>query len=291
MVPGRAETLIPAGKTFTVFGLLPNGRWRCFAETDAAERECAPGRIPAANTPDTCEGSGEGVDIDDATTYPSPLIGSVPTSAILELTQPSQIKDMVDRMSMSSSSDISIPETPPLVTPPLVTPPPDTPPLDIPSVPLWSTTTPSPEPYSSHRPPSRSVTTGQSPTAATLRSPPPPSSLPPFNPPPTGNLGQAMNRAALNSDSSTLSESSRSLPHTPTSPCETSVVGDLNLALESLSMLATRTRLSSGVSSCSANSTSSQDDYSSSDMYRGSLLLPFDDNGSFVEPNTGTAFS
>ena len=213
-------------------------------------------------------------------TIPYPLIGSVPTSAILELNQPSRIKDLVDSLSLSSSEAFSPPGTPAddLSTTNTFT-------YDVipPSSqsPRRSSNAAKPnsqaEPYSNHKhgdtlaPPK-----GPLPTSDQTPSPTRPTQLSP-----SGN--QVLTHRIPRPSDSSIS---------PTSPRPQSVnnaISDLNRALESLAALKPkpRPRVESNVSTCSRTSNSSTD---SSDMNRGSRIeLNSDDEAD--SKNSGESWS
>lgn len=246
---GRRDTLICKGESFTVFGRLPNERWRCYVERKERLYKSDDGKV--------CEN------------FSYPLIGSVPSSVIVELNQPSRIKDLVDSLSVSSG-DISPPGTPPddlstSVIDDVITPPRSQSPRRISDASSFKGQHSRLEPYSSHRrnsklePPKRSANTSLFTRSKQL------------NPQGTLPLCQRVPR------SSTLSIS-------PTSPYGKSIdnaISDLNLALSSLNALKQRPRASSDVSIRSQTSNSSQE-YESPDMSRISKIeLHSDDGGGF----------
>ena len=273
LVPGRTETLIPAGRKFTVFGQLGNKRWRCFVDRDDEFRIS---RLGSEKPEIASEKNSETFIAADGhlPSYSYPLIGSVPTSAILELTQPGPIKDMIDSLSVSSgdtTSDVSLPETPPGDTAPT-----------SPSFAL--ATDPFSEPYSNHKPSSRSGLSLQSSTASDNSSMP----TTPENLNPVRSLEQLSDRGTLPSETSTLSPTSpQLLPDTPSTQSVEAAMSELNRALENLALISSRSRLSSQLSTCSRASTSSQEDDDMADMSRGSRLelvsdenVPYDDSQS-----------
>lgn len=247
LVIGRPDTLIPEGRTITIFGRLPNGRWRCFMDREDDHRG-------------SCNDS-NGHDI-----HSYPLIGSVPTSVIVELNQPSRIKDFVDSLSISSN-EMSPPGTPAddlsttssnSFTYDVIIPSSQSP-RRLSDAVVSSSQTSRSEPYSNHKygntlaPPKSPLSTSEQ-------------TLPPTRPTQISPLGHQVltHRVTRPSDSSM----------SPTSPQPESVsdaMTDLNRALESLAALTPRSRVSSNVSTCSRTSNSSLED-DSSDMSRGSRI-------------------
>ena len=199
--------------------------------------------------------------------YTYPLIGSVPSSVIVELNQPCSIKDYVDSLSVSSN-EISPPGTP---TDDISTNSPESFTFDGLRPPssqslrrssdgvISSLQASQSEPYSDHRrastlPPSRS------PAPTSERSPPPPR---PTRLTPSGNHVFS-HRVTRPSDSSIS-------PTSPQSQSVSNAISDLNQALHCLAALSQRPRVSSSVSTSSRTSNSSQED-ESSDMSRGSRI-------------------
>ena len=230
-------------------------------------------------------GSCEDNDGQDVNSYP--LIGSVPTSVIVELNQPSRIKDLVDSLSLSSYES-SPPGTP---TDDLSTSSNSFTFEDMPSSKsprrssdvLPRSQASRSEPYSNHKNNTMSPPKGPPSNIEQTSTPTRPTQLNP-----TGNV--ALTRRVTQPSISSIS---------PTSPRDESVSGaitDLNRALESLNALAglnPRTRVSSNVSTCSRTSNSSQED-ESSDLSRGSRieLISDDesDNSSTKSGQFSTAF-
>ena len=76
LVPGFPDTLLPAGTALSVFGQLPNGRWRCCVQR--------PGT--SAQPPDTASPASSSTSLGRAQNNSSEvLIGSVPSSLLAEL--------------------------------------------------------------------------------------------------------------------------------------------------------------------------------------------------------------
>lgn len=257
---GRHDTLIPEGRTITVFGRLPNGRWRCYVDTEDQKGSC------------------EDNDGHDTNSYP--LIGSVPTSVILELNQPSRIKDYVDSLSISSS-EASPPGTPAddLSTTSSssftydVIPPSSQSPRRSSNAAKPNSQAARSEPYSNHKY-GDTLTPPKSPFPTSEQTPPPsrPTQL-------SSSGNQVFTHRVTRPSNSSIS---------PTSPRPQSVsnaISDLNRALESLAALSPRPRVASNVSTCSRTSNSSTD---SSDMSRGSRLeLNSDDETMADSKNSG----
>jgi hypothetical protein len=247
LVIGRRDTLIPEGQTFTIFGRLPNGRWRCFL--DRADRQ----------------GSCEDNDRQDIHSYP--LIGSVPTSVITELNEPCRIKDLVDSLSISSyessppgtpADDLSTTSSNSFTFDVI----PDSQSPRRSSDVLPSSQASRSEPYSNHKY-GNTLTLPNGPLPTTDQNPPP---TRPTQITPTGNV--VLTHRVTRPSNSSISPTSPQ----PESVC--SAITDLNRALESLNALAglnPRSRVSSNVSTCSRTSNSSQED-ESSDLSRGSRI-------------------
>ena len=289
LVIGRPDTLIPEGQTFTIFGRLPNGRWRC--SMDREDRQ----------------GSSNCNDTQDINSYP--LIGSVPTSVIVELNQPSSIKDYVDSLSISSnetsppgtptddlsttssnsfnyddipssqsprrSSDAVVPgsQSPRRSSDAVV--PSSQPPRRSSDAVIYSSQASRSEPYSNHK--YGNTLTPARGSFSTSEQTPPPNRPTQINP--SGN--QVFTHRVTRPSNSSIS---------PTSPRPESVsnaITDLNRALESLNALSTlkpRARVSSDVSTCSKTSNSSQED-ESSDMSRGSRIQMDSDDEATADSN------
>ncbi|XP_028409057.1 uncharacterized protein LOC114531641 [Dendronephthya gigantea] len=260
---GRHDTLIPEGQTFTVFGLLPNGRWRCFMDKDERLGSCK--------------------DSNGDNNYTYPLIGSVPSSVIVELNQPCSIKDYVDSLSVSSNEtsppgtpadDLSTNSPEPFTFDGLKPPSSQSSRRSSDGVIRTSSQASQPEPYSNHR---RACTLPQSrsPVSTSQGSPTP---TRPTRLTPSGN--QAFTHRVTRPSDSSMS---------PTSPQPQSVsnaISDLNRALDCLAALRPRSRVSSNVSTSSRTSNSSQED-ESSDMSRGSRieLVSDDESTNVVKPD------
>lgn len=233
LVIGRRDTLMAEGQSFSVFGRFSNGRWRC------------------------CMDRGGGQDNEKVDAHLYPLIGSVPTSIIKELNQPSRIKDLVDSLSISSN-EIS---------------PPGTPADDLSTTSASSFTynaipgsqspcrtldAPAPcgkdsisEPYSNHKSDSIFTSTTCVQSAAPTR----PTQLNPSSNP------VFIKRVTLPSASSIS-------PTSPRPESITNAIMDLNRALESLAALKPRPR----VSSTSSRTSNSSQEEESSDMSCGAMI-------------------
>ena len=262
---GRSDTLITEGQTFTVFGRLPNGRWRCFVDRKGQQSE---------------DNSGH-----DDNSYP--LIGSVPTSVIVELNQPSRIKELVDSLSVSSG-EVSPPGTP---VDDLSTTssnsftyddlPGSQSPRRSSDAATASSQASRSEPYSNHKY-SNTLAPPNGKTPATVNG----SSPSELTPPPTRPTQISPSGSQTFTTRVTRPSASSVSPTSPRPESISNAISDLNRALESLNALKPRARVSSNVSTISRTSNSSQED-ESSDMSRGSRIELNSDDESRNKPGEG----
>lgn len=118
LIPGHPRTLIPKGTELTILGQFSNNRWRCFAELP---RKISTGLTNGQNSESSSEVesilSFEITD-DDSVTNTDILIGSVPNSLLVELSNVAASKlKFEDGTPVASPGDT--PQLSPLPTPPL----------------------------------------------------------------------------------------------------------------------------------------------------------------------------